>query len=111
MDSGCLNEGEDLDHECDILRPLTPKEILWLMDELLSREVSVSYVTYALYSIITRLHGTWDIHSLRHCSRPSTSTACFGLIQCLCQMLLLEEVEQKAMTLTHYFIEFFGRIV
>lgn len=40
MDSGCLEPGESLDEDFDISRDLLPEELIWLMDELINREVA-----------------------------------------------------------------------
>lgn len=39
MDSGCVDDGESLDDDFDVCKLISPTEIIWLMDELLSREV------------------------------------------------------------------------
>lgn len=39
MDSGCLQPGEAMDQEFDMRQDLLPEELIWLMDELLNREV------------------------------------------------------------------------
>jgi N-alpha-acetyltransferase 35, NatC auxiliary subunit len=43
MDSGCVEEGESVDVEYDVSRALLPEEVLGLMDQLLSYEVSSEY--------------------------------------------------------------------
>ena len=40
MDSGQVAEGESLEHDYNILQSLTPPDVLGIMDELLSFEVS-----------------------------------------------------------------------
>lgn len=39
MDSGCLAAGESLDDDYDVTRPLLPKEVLGIIDQLLCHEV------------------------------------------------------------------------
>lgn len=39
MDSGCLLPGEALEDQFDFLQPLLPAQLVWLMDQLLNREV------------------------------------------------------------------------
>lgn len=39
MDSGCLELGESPEEQFDLNSPLLPEELLWLMDQLLNREV------------------------------------------------------------------------
>lgn len=39
MDSGCLEPGESMDQEFNMEKELLPQELIWLMDELLNREV------------------------------------------------------------------------
>lgn len=39
MDSGCLEDGEDLEDDFDFSAPLSASQIIWLMDELICREV------------------------------------------------------------------------
>lgn len=39
MDSGCLEPGESLEDNFDMNRDFLPEELIWLMDELLNREV------------------------------------------------------------------------
>ena len=39
MDSGCLEEGEDLEDQFDFNKPLSEQQLIWLMDELTCREV------------------------------------------------------------------------
>jgi hypothetical protein len=40
MDSGCLAPGESLDEDYDVTRPLSPSEVVGIIDQLLSLEVS-----------------------------------------------------------------------
>jgi hypothetical protein len=40
MDSGCLAPGESLDDDYDVTRPLLPAEVVGIIDQLLSLEVS-----------------------------------------------------------------------
>ena len=40
MDSGCLAPGESLDDDYDVTRPLLPAEVIGIIDQLLSLEVS-----------------------------------------------------------------------
>lgn len=42
MDSGCLEPGESLDQEFDMTKDILPEELIWLMDELLNREVCLN---------------------------------------------------------------------
>ena len=39
MDSGVLEEGDDLEDDFDFEQPLEAAEVVWIMDELLCREV------------------------------------------------------------------------
>lgn len=39
MDSGCLEPGESLEEAFDMDREFMPEEMIWLMDEMLNREV------------------------------------------------------------------------
>lgn len=39
MDSGCLEEGEEMDDQLDLSTPSCGEEAIWLMDELMYREV------------------------------------------------------------------------
>jgi hypothetical protein len=39
MDSGCLAAGESLDEEYDVTRPISPEEVLGIIDQLLCHEV------------------------------------------------------------------------
>jgi N-alpha-acetyltransferase 35, NatC auxiliary subunit len=39
MDSGFLEEGDDLEDDFDFSQPLSPEQVVWLMDELVCREV------------------------------------------------------------------------
>lgn len=45
MDSGCLASAESLDEQYDLNRPLLPTEVLGIIDQLLSHEVSVTGLT------------------------------------------------------------------
>lgn len=40
MDSGHLEEGETLEDDFDVAQALSPEQIIWMMDELFSHEVS-----------------------------------------------------------------------
>lgn len=42
MDSGCLAPGESLDEDYDVTRPLSPEEVLGVIDELICHEVCPS---------------------------------------------------------------------
>lgn len=39
MDSGCLGPGESLEDEFDVEKGILPQELIWLMDQMLNREV------------------------------------------------------------------------
>lgn len=39
MDSGCLAPGEALEDHFDMERDFLPEELIWLMDQMLNREV------------------------------------------------------------------------
>ena len=39
MDSGSLILNAEIDDELDVTAPVSPEEIIWLMDELMYREV------------------------------------------------------------------------
>ena len=39
MDSGCLEFDGDADDEFDVLGDLSPSQVIWMIDELLRREV------------------------------------------------------------------------
>lgn len=41
MDSGCLKPGESLDQDFDVSTGFLPEELIWLMDEMLNREVRI----------------------------------------------------------------------
>ncbi len=43
MDSGCLAPGESLDEDYDVTRPLLPSEVVGIIDQLLSLEVSFPF--------------------------------------------------------------------
>lgn len=47
MDSGCLAAGESLDDDYDVTRPLLPKEVLGIIDQLLCHEVRQVHVFQA----------------------------------------------------------------
>ena len=42
MDSGSLILDSEIDDELDVTTPASPEEIIWLMDELMYREVRVT---------------------------------------------------------------------
>jgi hypothetical protein len=42
MDSGFLEDGEDLEDDFDFSHPFTSEQVVWLMDELVCREVGLS---------------------------------------------------------------------
>jgi hypothetical protein len=78
MDSGCAafdSEGED---EFDPTRDVSAEEAIWLMDELLYREVGSMTSAAAFIDIVYRLRGIWVTHCLRHCSPRYTLNDCFG---------------------------------
>lgn len=39
MDSGCLEPGEALEDHFDMEKDFLPEELIWLMDQMLNREV------------------------------------------------------------------------
>lgn len=41
MDSGCLEPGEALEDQFDMEKEFLPDELIWLMDQMLNREVRV----------------------------------------------------------------------
>lgn len=47
MDSGCLELGELMDQDFDMERGVLPEELIWLMDELLNREVATPAIATA----------------------------------------------------------------
>lgn len=49
MDSGALEDGDDDSDEFDFERPLLPEEVMWVVDELICREVlHMPSIAYAL---------------------------------------------------------------
>ena len=73
MDSGALEPGETLDEDFDIEKDFLPEELIWLMDELLNREVC-SRVKDSAVLTTGRLLGSWATRCLKHCSLQSIST-------------------------------------
>jgi hypothetical protein len=39
MDSGALEEGDALDDDFDVAQPLSPEQAVWIIDQLMCREV------------------------------------------------------------------------
>lgn len=50
MDSGALEPGETLDEDFDIEEDFLPEELIWLMDEMLNREVCPQLKHCSLFS-------------------------------------------------------------
>ena len=48
MDSGYLEPGETMDDDYDVLRDLSPEEVIGIMDQLLCHEVSSFYLARGL---------------------------------------------------------------
>jgi hypothetical protein len=44
MDSGCIAAGESLDEDYDVTRPLLPKEVLGIIDQMLCHEVCTVFL-------------------------------------------------------------------
>jgi hypothetical protein len=44
MDSGVLEEGDALDDDIDVAQHLSPEEAVWVIDQLMCREVSAAIV-------------------------------------------------------------------
>lgn len=55
MDSGCVEEGESLDVDFDVCQPLSPNELIWLMDEMLSREVFYIFNCFVMRLTISQV--------------------------------------------------------
>lgn len=67
MDSGCPDPDSDLE-EFDFTIPVSAAEVIWLMDELMYREVQSSTPMIDVHLIISRSPGTRVIHFPRLCS-------------------------------------------
>lgn len=59
MDSGCLEPGESLEDTFDMEREFLPEELIWLMDQMLNREVCdpTCFSTATYFSQVAWLMG------------------------------------------------------
>jgi N-alpha-acetyltransferase 35, NatC auxiliary subunit len=104
MDSGALEEGDDLDDDFDFLEPLTPQQAIWIIDQLLCREASWHQGYPLSQTLFTSVHLDkilWpdpkqisDAHFLRpNAARQPSGVEeilrayCLGLIKC-CDLVL-----------------------
>jgi Mak10 subunit, NatC N(alpha)-terminal acetyltransferase len=74
MDSGCLEEGEDLEDDFDFSKPLSAGQVVCLMDDLMCREVNSCAIPTFSQADLFRLRGTRDILYLKRSSRLFIST-------------------------------------
>jgi hypothetical protein len=79
MDQGF---GEDSDDEYDVSRPLSPEEVIGIMDQILCLEVRRIVRTWSMQCLRlhpNRLAGTSDFRCRKHYSLPSTLIDYYGL--------------------------------
>ena len=90
MDSGYLADGETLEDKYDVLRDLSPEEVIGIMDQLLCFEVRLSVViSDAVHGWtvsdadlgIGRWLGIWVFLCLSPCSPLTTLIICCGQSQ------------------------------
>lgn len=112
MDSGALEDGEDLVDDFDVSQPLSNEQVIWIMDQLLCREVSWHqgyplsqtlftsiYLDKVLWPEPKQLH---EAHFLRAPgSEPSPTqdllrAYCLGVVKC-CDLVL------SMVTSQHYY--------
>ncbi|KAI6378073.1 hypothetical protein MCOR25_002319 [Pyricularia grisea] len=84
MDSGCLADGESLDPDYDVARPLLPTEVIGIIDQLLCHEMSWHSGYPLSQTILTSVHITRmmdptpqtidEAHFIRRCDFNSTET-------------------------------------
>ena len=75
MDSGCLDEGEELEEDYDVLRELLPGEVVGIMDQLLRAEVCINILNTLLKVVLTPVF----LGSILHGSSSSTNTVFFNI--------------------------------
>ena len=56
MDSGALEEGEDLEDDFDVSQALPPEEVIWIIDQLIYREVSWQQGYPLSQTLFTSIH-------------------------------------------------------
>lgn len=56
MDSGALEEGEDLEDDFDVSQPLSPEQVIWIIDQLIYREVSWQQGYPLSQTLFTSIH-------------------------------------------------------
>lgn len=77
MDSGAHAEGEDLDDDFDVAQPLSPEQAVWVMDQLMCREVGISSLQACTRSCF-RSRGNKAIRYHKPCLRRYISTTYYG---------------------------------
>lgn len=87
MDSGSAAFDPESEQEFQISTAITAEETIWLMDELLYREVRIDSQCPEYRITLNRLPGTWDILSPKHFSHRYTLNDCCG--QSLSNSLML----------------------
>ncbi|KAH8843829.1 hypothetical protein MCOR27_010489 [Pyricularia oryzae] len=85
MDSGCLADGESLDPDYDVTRPLLPTEVIGIIDQLLCHEMSWHSGYPLSQTILTSVHITRmmdptpqtidEAHFIRRCDFNSSETS------------------------------------
>lgn len=101
MDSGALEEGEDLEDDFDVSQPLSPEQVMWIIDQLVYREVSWQQGYPLSQTLFTSIHldkilwpdpkNLTDAHFIR--SADATVNAawsheflrayCLGVVKCV----------------------------
>lgn len=114
MDSGALGDGEDLVDDFDVYQPLSPAQVIWIIDGLLCREVSWHegyplsqtlftsiYLDKMLWPEPKQLHEAHFLRPTDPGSSPSLTqdllrAYCLGLVKC-CDLVL------SMVTSQHYY--------
>jgi N-alpha-acetyltransferase 35, NatC auxiliary subunit len=114
MDSGALEEGEDLEDDFDVSQPLYSQQAIWIIDELICREVSWHqgyplsqtlftsiYLDKLLWPEPKALHEAHFLRSMDPDLSPSPvqdllRAYCLGLVKC-CDLVL------STVTSQHYY--------
>lgn len=114
MDSGALEDGEDLEDDFDVSQPLSPEQLIWIIDQLVCREVSWHqgyplsqtlftsiYIDKMLWPEPKEMHEAHFLRSLDPDQAPSPlhellRAYCLGVVKC-CDLVL------SMVTSQHYY--------
>ena len=113
MDSGCLEPDESLDEEFDMNRDFRPAELIWLMDEMLDREVAwlmgyplsqTLFTSVHIDRLLWPVHASLDYSNFVNGQQPQDNYLSHQILRSYCFLLIkICDLVLGMVTSQHYY--------